>query len=202
MPFNQFLEAVRSRTEDRFELQTTGSEVDMLHSLASELLTNRKVIRLRRPGNENSGWRTFLVVALESSEHIPTANRWAAEVRDSLLDPETADLYLFLLVDGITVNVSLDIEASELFCRKFVIRQDESVEELLNRTFLTQIFSHLEGVTFTDPLQTALFQTGGRHAWFSDQCQVAWRSSILSGKSGSDIAEDLLSHIVNEEVPK
>lgn len=202
MSFKQFLETVRSRAEGRFELQTTGSEVDMLHSLASELLTNRNVIRLRRYGNENAGWRTFLVVSLESSEHIPTANRWAAEVRDSLLDPETADLYMFLLVGGISVNVSSDIEASELFCRKFVIRQNESVEELLNRTFLTQVFSHLEDVKFADPLQTALSQTGDRHAWFSNQCQDVWRSSILSGKSGSDIAEDLLSHVVNKEVPQ
>jgi hypothetical protein len=120
-------------------------------------------------------------------------------VRDSLSEPETADLYLFLLTDRISRNVGADIEASELFCRKFVTRQDESPEELLDRTFLTQLFTQTEVVAFADPLQTALSQTSERHPWFAAQQQGAWRGALLSGKSGSEIVEDLLAQVPGGE---
>lgn len=202
MLIEQFLEAVQSRAVGRFELQTAGAEIDALQALGSAQLTHRQVVRLRRTGTERAGWRTLLITALDSASNLTAANRWAAEVRDSLPEPGTADLYLFLLADGISDNVGADIEASELFCRKFVMRQKESAEELLDRTFLTRVFSQTEGVSFTDPLQAALSQTADRHPWFSARQREAWRGALLSGKPGSDIVDDLLAQVSDEEVPQ
>jgi hypothetical protein len=202
MSIEQFLAAVQSRAEGRFELQTAGAEIDALQALAPEQLTNRQVIRLCRIGNERAGWRTLLIATLASTSDLTTANRWAAEARDSLPEPGTADLYLFLLTDAIVDNVGADIEASELFCRKFVLRQNESAEELLDRTFLTRLFSQTAGVSFTDPLQAALSQTAEHHLWFSVRQQEAWRGALLSGKPGSDIVDDLLAQVSDEEVPR
>jgi hypothetical protein len=58
------------------------------------------VLRLKRSHIERAGWRTVLLVELPLTA-LQAANQWAADVRDVLPEPETADLYMFLMISGI-----------------------------------------------------------------------------------------------------
>jgi len=199
MIIDQLIKSIESRSEGRFEVIAEGDDVTRLRALCSEELNSISVIRLRRVGGEQTTWRTFLITLVESQESIVLSNRWASEVRDRLVEPETADLYLFILKHE-NNTVEADLESDELFCRKFVMRPNENIEGLLDRTFLTNIFSHNESVSFADPLETALSQTEGHHTWFESSQQGAWRAAFLSGKTGADLAEMLLASVSVEEV--
>lgn len=195
MGSEKFSEAIQARAEGRYIVQIVGPENEELHALAPELLLDRKVVRLRRNGREKAGWRTVLIATLGSEAELPIATRWAAEARDSLLEPETADLYMIISVDGLSDNVVASIEANEQFCRKFVARLGENIENLLDRTFLGPMISNTEGETLIDPLVASLLKTSESHKWLGAQGQESWQKALVSGRTGSDLFELLLSEV-------
>jgi hypothetical protein len=202
MGSEQFSEAIQARTEGRYIVQVVGPENEELLALAPELLLDRQVVRLRRNGREKAGWRTVLIATLGSEAELPIATRWAAEVRDSLLEPETADLYMIISVDGLSDNVVASIEANEQFCRKFVPRLGECIENLLDRTFLGPMISKSEGEALIDPLIASLSITSERHKWLGAYRQESWHKALLSGKTGSDLFDLLLREVpVGGDIP-
>jgi len=193
MATEDIVAAILLRVEGRFSVQTEGPEIQGLLALASADLSDCRVIRLRRNNNDHAGWRTLLIASLGSEQELPIANRWAADSRDRLLEPETADLYMILLVGGLTDNDGAGIEANEQFCRKYVFRMEESIEKLLDRTFLGPVIAMLGGEAMFDPFIEALLQTSRGHNWLDADKRDSWHSALLSGKTGSDLFEMLRS---------
>jgi hypothetical protein len=195
MATEQFLAVIQARAEGRFIVQAEGLENDELLALAPEALIDRQVIRLRRNGNEHAGWRTILIASLDNEQELTVASRWAADARDRLLEPETADLYMILSVSGLSDNEGASIEANEQFCRKFVTRSEETIEKLLDRTFLGSAITRSEGAALIDPFVSALLQTSEHHEWLDVNQREHWHKTLLSGKTGSDLFESILVEV-------
>lgn len=60
-------------------------------------------------------------------EKIQGAFRWAADVRDTLAEPQTADLYMFMLIDGVASEDAARLETDDRFCRKVVVREGKAL---------------------------------------------------------------------------
>jgi len=189
MPTKNIIEAIQTRSHGRFIVSTEHSE---LMSSGIEYVREATVCRLRREGGRG-GWRTILIAVLDfNSNAVHSVARWAADVRDKLPDLEAADLYMFLLFDSIPDEDAARIETDDRFCRKVVLRNNESETELLDRTFLAALTPNGESTTIGDPLETALLAMGEKHVWTSAHLKT-WRTLLLSGLSGSDLAKALNS---------
>lgn len=189
------------RAGQRFSSETQSSEVEKVRELASAALQDFGVIFLKRTANNGTGKRTLLVAALPDSDALPLAIRWAAEVRSSLPEPETADLFLFLQILHITDDIAAQVEADEQFCRKYVIRPNETIASMLDRSFLAPVYSppttadsSTAPITaLSDPLAKAFSETAQNHPWFDIKNQQLWRSTLLSGEAGAEIVEHLVT---------
>lgn len=116
----------------------------------------------------------------------------AADIREELPEPETADLYMIMMIEGVADEVAGRIETDDRFCRKFVLRSHETANELLDRTFLGSISTETTSSTLSDPLQASLDALGKEHSWTQDHLE-AWRDILLSGKTGADLGQSLAS---------
>lgn len=164
---------------DRFELASPSIEIDST------------TVQLKRINQESAGWRTVLIAAFPfDSAKIQGAFRWAADVRDMLAEPETADLYMFLLIEGIASEDAARLETDDRFCRKVVVRDQEDVDSFLDRSFLATL-SPAGGLdNISDPLLASLSSLGLAHSWVKPHLET-WREVLLSGGSGGDIVEAL-----------
>ncbi|MGP4956313.1 ABC-three component system middle component 1 [Pseudomonas helleri] len=186
MLIDTMIAAINARAQGRFVV--TSDRGDLLPSIIDTSKTG--VCRLRRVGS-SSGWRTILIATLDfTSEAVQTAVHWAASVRDQLPEPETADLYMFLMIDGIPSEEAARIETDDRFCRKVVLRADEQANDLLDRTFLAALTPDGQSGTIGDPLQTALTSLATKHPWTGTHL-LAWQEILLSGKTGSELAQAL-----------
>lgn len=195
------LSQIVERAGQRFSSDTQSSEVEKLSELASSELQNFGAIFLKRTSNNSAGKRTLLLAVLPDSDALPSAIRWAAEVRSSLPEPETADLFLFLQILNITDDIAAQVEADEQFCRKYVIRPNETIASMLDRSFLAPVYSpptmadsSTAPITaLSDPLAKAFSETAQNHSWFDIENQQLWRSTLLSGEAGAEIVEHLVT---------
>lgn len=191
MLIEQMTTAIESRASMRFEL-IVENEKFMPGSPSIPQLAGARVCRLRRTGAE-AGWRTILLAKADfSSDAIQGLYRWAADVRDQLPEPETADLYMFLLIPGIPDEEAARVETDDRFCRKFVLRTSESAPDLLDRTFLALVSSESNSATIGDPLQAALVDLAKEHPWTEAHLSV-WREILLAGGTGAELAHALRS---------
>lgn len=189
MPIEAMIAAIEARAYGRFTV-TSGNDDLMPASSGLPQLAGVRVCRLRRSGT-SGGWRTILVAEVEfTSEAIQTSYSWAADVREQLPEPETADLYMFLLIQGIPDEEAARIETDDRFCRKVVRRGSESVADLLDRTFLALVSQDADAGAIGDPLQAALTGLADEHPWTQAHLGV-WREMLLSGKTGADLARAL-----------
>lgn len=194
MSVDKMITAISNRALGRFSVSEGAEDLFPL----DQPIPNAHVCRLQRVGS-SVGWRTILVAHMQySSESVQTAYRWAADVRDQLSEAETADLYMFMLMDEIPDEEAARIETDDKFCRKVVMRSWESAHDLLDRTFLAGLSPN--GVTspIGDPLQTALASLANEHPWTQGYLGI-WRDILLSGKTGSDLANALTSVQNNDE---
>jgi len=201
MKIKEFSTAITESIKDRFHKDS--NDYKEFFELVGDELPQKKLIRIQRIVNEGeeklSTWKTILIVELENREKLKYALRWAALVKDSLLDPETADLYLFIFFekDDISLEHSLWIELTEQFCRKYVQRPDETAEQLIDRSFLRKIEGSSKKTIDIDPLNNALSLTSSGFAWFTKEEQKKWKNVFLSAYIGSDLLEKLITE--NEE---
>lgn len=188
MPIEAMIAAIEARAFGRFTF-ALGNDDLMPASSGLPQLAGVRVCRLQRSGA--GGWRTILVAQGEfTSEVIQTLYSWAADVREQLPEPETADLYMFLLIQGIPDEEAVRIETDDRFCRKVVLRGSESVADLLDRTFLALVSQDADAGAIGDPLQAALAGLAGVHPWTQAHLGV-WHEILLSGKTGADLASAL-----------
>jgi len=183
----EMVAAISKRAEDRYEValaDTVGAALPTTEILSS-------AVQLKRIHKEGAGWRTVLIVALPfETLKIQAAFRWAADVRDLLPEPQTADLYMFMLIEGIPSEDASRLETDDRFCRKVVVREQEEIDSFLDRSFLATLSPAGSSDGIGDPLLASLGSLGLAHSWVVPHLNT-WRELLLSGKSGGDIAEAL-----------
>jgi hypothetical protein len=187
--------AISERAEGRYEVSLSDT-----FELASPLIDIKfATVRLKRINREDAGWRTLLIVAFPFDlAKTQGAFRWAADVRDMLAEPQTADLYMFMLIKDIASEDAARLETDDRFCRKIVARVQEDVDSFLDRSFLARLSPSSNSDTISDPLLASLGLLGKTHLWVMPHLET-WRELLLSGKSGSDIAEDLKVAVFGNE---
>jgi hypothetical protein len=195
LTIDEVVAAIFSRAEDRYEVSFPDS-ADVAAPWAD---INSIAIQLKRVNREGAGWRTVLITAFSYDlAQIQGAFRWAADVRDTLAEPQTADLYMFMLIEGIASEDAARLETDDRFCRKVVVREGEDTDSFLDRSFLATLSPSGSSDSISDPLLASLGSLGLAHSWVVPHLET-WRELLLSGKSGSEVAEALKVTAFGEE---
>ncbi|QXW42683.1 ABC-three component system middle component 1 [Pseudomonas amygdali] len=195
LTIDQVVTAILARAENRYEVHfPSASEV------AGPWADIKSIaVQLKRLNRESAGWRTVLITELSyESRKVQDAFRWAADVRDNLAEPQTADLYMFMLIEEIASEDAARLETDDRFCRKVVVREDENVESFLDRSFLATLSPSGSLESISDPLLGSLSTLGLTHSWVVPHLE-AWRDLLLSGKSGNEVADALKIVAFSEE---
>lgn len=154
-----------------------------------------EVVLLRRVKSQALGYKTILVACSENIEDLSKTLYWAANVRDNLPEPCTADLYLFLSINNISIDECNRIEADDQYCRKFIKKPDETTEEFIKRTFLVLPLPQNKIMTVNDPITIALHNTAKEYPNFAVAEQEYWYKELLSSKRGEELAEQILGYL-------
>jgi hypothetical protein len=200
MNFEQFTVNIKKSIESRFVISVQDSINTEMMSLASDNLSNKQVFRFFRQqasGKAVPCFKTLLIASITSKEYLKDALKWAALSKDLLLDPETADIYLFIIWSGEckpSIEECLRIEASEDFCRKFVLRPNETEQSFVDRTFVTKLETPVPVDLGQDPLLSAFSGLEEQFTWFDDSEKNKWREAFNSGVSSFDLFYALIDH--------
>ncbi|WP_299762382.1 ABC-three component system middle component 1 [uncultured Pontibacter sp.] len=197
MKIEELKYTIINEIKDRYLIETESKFSTELQELAIDNL-RKDVLRIQRLSDSNeqnlSTWKTLLIVNLVDKTDLKCALKWASMVQDSLLDPETADLYLFLFFnEPLTQESCLRIESTEQFCRKYVLRPNETLEQLLERSFLSKLENSRQELIELDPLHNAFLYTGSKYAWFDADEQTKWKDAFLSNLTGGDLIEKIFA---------
>jgi hypothetical protein len=197
MKINDLTTTLHNYLQSRYRSEENSKILEALKSVSPPELEDKTLFRIQRayyPNIENLYWKTLLVVGINHKEQLKHAITWTATVKDLLLNPESSDLYLFLCWKE-EIQPSLDeclrIEATEEFCRKFVVRPNEDCESLIDRTFIKTIDNSSQNITGSDPLVTALSDVEKEYPWLNHAEQQKWRDAFNSGMSGIELIEEL-----------
>ncbi|MBQ4795450.1 hypothetical protein F9U41_15525 [Pectobacterium versatile] len=191
----ELVTAITKRAKGRYEVHFP--DVDEMVSPSIDI--GMTAIQLRRINRENAGWRTVLITAFPSNvDNIQSAFRWAADIRDILAEPQTADLYMFMLIDGVESEDAARFETDDRFCRKVVLRKQEDIDSFLDRSFLASLTPARGGNDISDPLLASLNSMGQAHSWVEPHLET-WRELLLSEKSGDDIVNALRDMMFGEK---
>lgn len=183
----EMVAAISKRAEGRYEVFMP----EMFELASPSIDFDSAILQLKRVNREGAGWRTVLIAAFPFDlVTVQSAFRWAADVRDMLAEPETADLYMFILIDGIASEDAARFETDDRFCRKIVVRDQESLESFLDRTFLATLSPSGSSENITDPVLASLNALSLELPWVKPHLET-WRELLLSGKSSTDIADAL-----------
>ena len=187
-----FVQAIENQVKKRFLVEgNTG--IEKYERLADDSLSDISVMRLQRCMSVTSHFRTVLISVLENKNELEAVLRWAAEVRRELRDPETSDLYLIIAIKDLPDESCARIESGEEFCRKFVLRKNESPNDLISRTFITQLLDKKSDEIITDPLLEAFRKTENQCKSFDKDMQSYWKELLLSGLTSADLVNELFS---------
>lgn len=185
MNIDTVVEHIALRAQGRY---LTGSE----ESSAAEFIAlsssevSKRVFRLRR--NESAGWRTILIAhAPYSEDAVRSTYSWAANVRERLPGAQSADLYMLMLMDGIADEEAAKIETDENFCRKFVLKSNESLTDILDRTFLGPVSAQDDGGPVQNPVVVAIEAMVQTHPW-ARALVSEWERVLIQGNSAEAIA--------------
>ncbi|MEZ3139640.1 ABC-three component system middle component 1 [Citrobacter braakii] len=183
----ELVTAITKRAEGRYEVHFP--DVDEMVSPSIDI--GMAAIQLRRINRENAGWRTVLITAFPSNlDNIQSAFRWAADIRDILAEPQTADLYMFMLIEGVESEDAARFETDDRFCRKVVLRKQEDIDSFLDRSFLASLTPARGRNDISDPLLASLNSMCQAHNWVEPHLET-WRELLLSEKSGDEIVNSL-----------
>ncbi|XQU07180.1 hypothetical protein P4544_10755 [Halomonas sp. LY9] len=195
LTISEILAGITKRAEGRYAVYFP----DKFELVSASIEIYRTTVQLKRVNQDGAGWRTVLIVAFPfDPEKTQGAFRWAANVRDMLAEPQTADLYMFMLIEGIASEDAARLETDDRFCRKVVVREEEDVDSFLDRSFLATLSPASSSDSLSDPLLASLDSLKLVHPWVEPHLET-WRELLLSGKSGGDIAEGLKVVAFGEE---
>lgn len=183
----EIVTAILKRAEDRYEVSLPNA----FEMVSPSIEIDFNAVQLKRINREGAGWRTVLIAAFHfDSAKIQGAFRWAADVRDILAEPLTADLYMFMLIEGIASEDAARLETDDRFCRKVVFREHEDIDSFLNRSFLASLTPAEGSNDLSDPLLASLASLTQTHTWVEPHLET-WRELLLSEKAGEDIVKAL-----------
>jgi hypothetical protein len=198
MTFEQFVLYIKHQIEGRFSIKSYGTIENEMINVASEKLQNKNLLRFFRTQETSElHLKTLLIVGIISDDDLKNALQWAALCKELILDPETADIYLAIMWSNETqpsVEECLRIEASEDFCRKFVLRPNETNKSFVERTFITKVDAPSPMDLGQDPLIAAFSILEKEFTWFSDAEKIKWREAFSSGASSFDLFNTLINH--------
>lgn len=198
MTFDQFVLYINHQIEARFSIKSQGTIENEMIDMASENLQNKKLLRFFRPQETSEPrLKTLLIAGIISDDHLKDALQWAALCKELLLDPETADIYLAIMwsdENQPSLEECLRIEASEDFCRKFVLRPDETNESFVERTFITKVDTPSPLDLGQDPLIVAFSVLEQEFTWFNNEEKIKWREAFSSGTSSFDLFNLLINN--------
>ncbi len=187
---------IRLRAKTRFEVTVD----ETLGLLAETALVDVSALKVRRVGSSGRGGRTILLAAIDKIDDWTLVSRWSAQVRDVLPEPETSDLYLFLVADGFSAHNRSRIESDEQFCRKYVAGSVDELPGLLDRTFMASLSSREGGAGggggIANPITAAFQATQEKHTWLTEAFQQHWLNTFLTEKPGKDLVPQIIGNIV------
>jgi hypothetical protein len=193
LTLHQLADAIIQRVEGRYVVRPA----EAVELTLPEAEHNSYALRLKRSSIDGAGWRTVLLIELPSAS-VQAAHQWAADVRDVLPEPETADLYMFLMISNITNDEAARIETDDRFCRKVVVRESEEAMDFLDRTFLAALDPAGDSETLSDPLVSALTALSTAHPWTSPHI-IDWKEQLLSTNTGADVVRTLNASLSGSE---
>lgn len=198
MTFEQFSLYINQQIENRFSIKNQGPVETEMIDLASENIANKQLLRFSRTQESlELHLKTLLLADIRSNDDLKNAIQWAALCKELLLDPETADIYLAIMWSNEnqpSVEECLRIEASEDFCRKFVLRPNETSESFVERTFITKVDAPSPMDLGQDPLIAAFSVLEEQFPWFDEAEKIKWREAFNSGASSFELFNTLINH--------
>ncbi len=198
MTFEPFTAHINSIVENRFSIDNQSDIITDILSLLPENIADKQVLRCYRQHSSDTSSRymkTLLMVGI-TSDKLRDVLQWAALCKELLLDPETSDVYLFIIWPGEnkpSIEECLRIEANEDFCRKFVLRPDETIESFIERTFLKKIDAPEPLDLGQDPLISAFSGLEQQFSWLDEAEKARWRAAFNSGASSFELFNTLLT---------
>lgn len=191
MTLEDLTTAINQRAENRYQVQVADATElpDVDHPST--------ILRLKRQRSAHAGSRTILLIELPTSS-LQAAYQWSADVRDVLPEPETSDLYMFMLIRDVSDNEAARIETDDRFCRKVVARQFEEALDFLDRTFLAALNPAGNAETLSDPLVSAFKAMVISHPW-TGRHMSAWKAKLLSTANGGDVVQVLSDSVISSE---
>lgn len=199
MTFGQFAAKISNNVRNRFSLESQSEIKAEMLGLLPENDADRQVLRFYRQDPSDKIHRfmkTLLIVGITTNQ-LRDILRWAALCKEVLLDPETSDIYLFILwldKSKPSIEECLRIEANEDFCRKFVLRPSETIDSFIERTFLKKIDVSEPLDLGQDPLISAFSGLEEQFSWFDQAEKTRWKEALNSGALGSDLFDALITH--------
>ena len=195
MESRNFVQTIKQYVESRFMVNEDEEWKKTVIEIPFEKNFEKDIIQLKRFSTNSISWRTFLIVVLVSIKDLEDSIHWAASVRDELLDPETADLYLIIAIEDpcLTLEKCINIESDEKYCRKYVLRPKETFCDLLDRTCLALADDLVSNIGISDPLLNALNKASKTNKWLNDHYMEKWRTAFLSGKNGEELIDILFT---------
>lgn len=193
MKLNELSLYIDELIKDRFVKEENQSKTTEFLDL-DEYDLSKKVIRLKRSFKTNLlFYRTLLLVEINDVSFLKEALKWTSAVKNSLTDPETSDLYLIIVSSNniYSVDDSMRIEATEQFCKKYVQRDEESSEYLMERTYLSKLSFGGGNSIQGDPLKRVLQNTNSEHAWFDAKKQKLWKEAFTSEDNGNELLDKI-----------
>lgn len=199
MTFEQFANHIKDNIQARFHIESPNVLQTEMLDLTPQGITNKQVLRFCRPLSSNvpnQFGKTLLVTGIDPDQ-IRDVLQWAALCKEVLLDPETSDVYLFIMWSGknnLSIEECLRIEANEDFCRKFVLRPSEAIESFIERTFLKKIDASKPLDLGQDPLISAFSGLEQQFSWLDEAEKARWRAAFNSGATGFELFNILTSN--------
>ena len=196
MSFEGFAKFIGEEISEHYEVSDPENGYMDIYDLASANIANREVFQIKRKSrkNETSHFKTLLLVGLSKKTDLRLAFEWAAAVKEYLLDPEIADLYLFVHWKKEihpSIEECLRIESTEEFCKKYVIHPAEELPDFISRTFLSAIDDPIEEALGTDPMTQAFSKLSQDFDWFSEEEQTKWKNLFASGLGANEVIEEI-----------
>ena len=182
-----------SMSAGRFVVNDNDHLTDVIEEITPESLKDVLIISLKRDWPNPGGTRTLLISILDSINEFKVALQWAAAIKDELLEPANGDLYLFVATrdQELSIEQCTDIESNDRICRRYVLRPNETIKELLDRSFIAPVMGDISATGISDPLHLAFKKTADNQPWFTLEEQQNWQKVLLSGKTGQDLIEAL-----------
>src|ERR1035437_5561527 len=110
MDIENFVRLLGNKLNDRYEILDDNDDQEFDREFPA--FSRKAILRIRRKSysaHENHGLiaygKTLLIAELSTQEEIHISNSWAANVKNQLIDPQTSDVYLFVLMNNETFNL-------------------------------------------------------------------------------------------------